>query len=132
MCCCTVSDIILYIIAFFVPPVAVLLRAGFCSSDFLLNVLLTLLGFLPGMLHAFYFIASTSPLRRDAEYAYFYQQGWVDHERQAPRRSENQQQAAESAPSTQTPLLQGQPILHSAHSGGKVESPAPPPYAEMP
>lgn len=132
MCCCTVSDIILYVIAFFIPPVAVLLRAGFCSSDFLLNVLLTLLGVVPGMLHAFYFIAVTSPLRRDAEYAYFYQQGWVDHERQAPRRAENQQPSVQNLPDTQTPLLQGQPVSHVPHTGGKMEPSAPPPYAELP
>lgn len=85
MCCiiCSVSDCILYVVAVIFPPVAVLLRSGFCSSDLLLNVLLTLLGFVPGLIHAFYYITVTSPLRRDSEYAYFYQQGWIDRERNA-------------------------------------------------
>ncbi|CCD22389.1 Sna4p NDAI_0A02310 [Naumovozyma dairenensis CBS 421] len=78
--CCTVSDFILYILALFFPPVAVLIRSGFWSSDFFLNVILTLLGFMPGLVHAFYYITITSPLRRSEEY-YFYQQGWVDNER---------------------------------------------------
>ncbi|QLQ80620.1 hypothetical protein HG537_0D06210 [Torulaspora globosa] len=132
MCCCTVSDIILYIIAFFVPPVAVMLRAGLCSSDFLLNLLLTLLGFLPGMVHAFYYIAITSPLRRDTEYAYFYQQGWIDHERQTPRNGPRQEPIANASHSEQTPLLEGAPVTHVPHTGGKMEPSAPPPYAELP
>ncbi|CDO95600.1 unnamed protein product [Kluyveromyces dobzhanskii CBS 2104] len=75
--CCTVSDLILYVVAIIFPPVAVGLRSGLCSSDLLLNVLLTTFGFLPGMIHAFYYITVTSPLR-DPESRYFYNQGWND------------------------------------------------------
>lgn len=137
-CCCTVSDLILYVIAFFFPPVAVLLRSGICSSDLLLNVLLTLLGFVPGMIHAFYYITITSPLRRDAEYVYFYQQGWADNERQAGAsgsRGGPQQQPPinEGYGAIQTPLLQGQTNPHVPPTGSKMEpTPAPPPYSELP
>lgn len=132
--CCTVSDFILYIVAFFFPPAAVLLRSGPCSSDFLLNVLLTLLGFLPGMLHAFYYITITSPLR-NAEYVYYYQQGWVDSERNVPsnrpqnsQTPQNRPQQGSSAgnvyPSVETPLLQGA----APHDNKQSLVESPPPY----
>ncbi|PVH77856.1 hypothetical protein DL98DRAFT_423184, partial [Cadophora sp. DSE1049] len=38
-----------------VPPFAVLMIAG-CGPDFLINIILTLLGYFPGHLHAFYLI----------------------------------------------------------------------------
>lgn len=35
------------------PPIGVLAVAG-CGMDFIVNILLTVLGFLPGMIHALY------------------------------------------------------------------------------
>jgi len=43
----TLSDVLLIILAIFLPPVPVLIRTG-CSGQFLLNILLTLLGWIPG------------------------------------------------------------------------------------
>ncbi|TDL31528.1 YqaE/Pmp3 family membrane protein [Jeotgalibacillus sp. S-D1] len=40
----------LYILAIFLPPLAVLFTGRFGS--FLLNILLTLLGYIPGLIHA--------------------------------------------------------------------------------
>lgn len=40
------------ILALFIPPLAVALRKGL-SGTFLLNLLLTLLGIIPGIIHAF-------------------------------------------------------------------------------
>lgn len=37
-------DIALFVIAFFFPPIAVWIRRGLCTTDFLINVCLTLLG----------------------------------------------------------------------------------------
>ncbi|KAI9228311.1 MAG: hypothetical protein DHS80DRAFT_7716, partial [Piptocephalis tieghemiana] len=48
-------DIIDCVIAFFVPPLAVFLKRG-CGADFVINILLTILGIVPGMIHAFYII----------------------------------------------------------------------------
>lgn len=56
------SDVILYVLAFFLPPFPILIRVGFCTNQFLLNVLLTLLFGLPGTLHALYIIYITSPI----------------------------------------------------------------------
>ncbi|TFL04355.1 UPF0057-domain-containing protein [Pterulicium gracile] len=49
------SDIIAVLLALLFPPVAVALIAG-CSCDLLINFLLTLLGWIPGTLHAFWLI----------------------------------------------------------------------------
>ncbi|ODQ80292.1 hypothetical protein BABINDRAFT_35951 [Babjeviella inositovora NRRL Y-12698] len=50
-------DWFLAVIAFFLPPVAVFVKRGFFSADFLINIVLLLLGFVPGLIHAWYIIA---------------------------------------------------------------------------
>ncbi|TKA64637.1 hypothetical protein B0A49_06910 [Cryomyces minteri] len=52
------SDIFLGIIAVLFPPIAVWVKRGICSADSLINLALCCLGFLPGLLHAWYIIAS--------------------------------------------------------------------------
>ncbi|KAK9456458.1 hypothetical protein V1511DRAFT_510267 [Dipodascopsis uninucleata] len=47
------SSLVVIIVSLFVPPVGVLFISG-CSADFLINLGLTLLGYLPGLLHALY------------------------------------------------------------------------------
>ncbi|KAI0635805.1 UPF0057-domain-containing protein, partial [Trametes polyzona] len=49
------SDILLIIVAIFFPPAAAAFIAG-CSCDLTINVLLTVLGFIPGHIHAFWLI----------------------------------------------------------------------------
>jgi uncharacterized membrane protein YqaE (UPF0057 family) len=51
----TATDPIKMIFAILLPPVGVFLEVGF-KSPFWLNILLTLLGFIPGVIHAFYVI----------------------------------------------------------------------------
>ncbi|GFZ48638.1 Plasma membrane proteolipid 3 [Saitozyma sp. JCM 24511] len=58
----TMSDIVLYIIAIFLPPLAVFARTG-CGADVLINILLWFFGWIPGTIHAFYIIWKTSPER---------------------------------------------------------------------
>ena len=48
-------DILKIILAIILPPIAVLLHVGL-SVHFLLNILLTLLGGIPGIAHAFWVI----------------------------------------------------------------------------
>jgi len=48
-----ISAILLIIITLFLPPVGVFLVAG-CGADLLINICLTILGFFPGHIHAFY------------------------------------------------------------------------------
>ena len=44
------SDIIKIILAIFLPPVGVFLERG-CGADLLINILLTVLGYIPYVLH---------------------------------------------------------------------------------
>ncbi|POS69199.1 hypothetical protein DHEL01_v212406 [Diaporthe helianthi] len=51
----TASAVLLIIITLFFPPVGVLIVAG-CGADVLINICLTLLGYIPGHIHAFYIL----------------------------------------------------------------------------
>jgi uncharacterized membrane protein YqaE (UPF0057 family) len=48
-------DLLRIILALFLPPVAVFLTVGF-GWHFWINILLTLLGLLPGMIHALWVV----------------------------------------------------------------------------
>ncbi|MDJ0572259.1 MAG: YqaE/Pmp3 family membrane protein [Pleurocapsa sp. MO_192.B19] len=50
------NDAIRIIIAILLPPVGVFLQVGF-GKDFWINILLTLLGYIPGLVHAIWIIA---------------------------------------------------------------------------
>ncbi|KAG8906753.1 hypothetical protein FRB99_006244 [Tulasnella sp. 403] len=49
------SDILLILVAIVAPPLAVFFMTG-CSCDLLINILLTILGVIPGHIHAFWLI----------------------------------------------------------------------------
>ncbi|CAE7214392.1 unnamed protein product [Rhizoctonia solani] len=49
------SDIILILVTILFPPAAVAIMSG-CSCDLLINLCLTILGYIPGHIHAFYLI----------------------------------------------------------------------------
>lgn len=51
----TVTDPIKILFAIILPPLGVFLEVGF-KGHFWLNILLTLLGFIPGIIHALYVI----------------------------------------------------------------------------
>ncbi|KAI5920204.1 putative stress response RCI peptide [Camillea tinctor] len=50
-------DLFLGLLAILFPPLAVWVKCGICSADSLINVLLCVLGYIPGLLHAWYVIA---------------------------------------------------------------------------
>ncbi|KAL2369783.1 hypothetical protein RJ035_001126 [Blastomyces gilchristii] len=54
MCCS--PDCFLAFIAVLFPPIAVWVKVGICSADSLINVALLILGYVPGLLHAWYII----------------------------------------------------------------------------
>ncbi|MCJ1427357.1 hypothetical protein MMC29_005260 [Sticta canariensis] len=54
---CT-SDIFLGLIAILFPPIAVWIKRGLCTVDSLINIGLCMLGYIPGLLHAWYIIAA--------------------------------------------------------------------------
>jgi uncharacterized membrane protein YqaE (UPF0057 family) len=49
-------DILRIILSVLVPPIGVFLQVGF-GGQFWLNILLTLLGYVPGLVHAIWIIA---------------------------------------------------------------------------
>ncbi|EEU41271.1 uncharacterized protein NECHADRAFT_101216 [Fusarium vanettenii 77-13-4] len=51
------ADIFLAFLAVLFPPLPVWVKCGICSADSLINILLCVLGYIPGLLHAWYIIA---------------------------------------------------------------------------
>ncbi|PSC68270.1 Plasma membrane proteolipid [Micractinium conductrix] len=58
---CSVRSVALFIVAVLCPPLAVMLVRDELDSYFLLNVLLTLLGWLPGLIHAVWVLLNRNP-----------------------------------------------------------------------
>ncbi|CAI7618957.1 unnamed protein product [Penicillium bialowiezense] len=50
------SDIFLAVLAVFFPPIAVWVKVGLCTADSVINLALCCLGFVPGLIHAWYII----------------------------------------------------------------------------
>ena len=57
------DDLLLIILAVFIPPVPVIIRKGFCSKDSLLNLLLFMILFFPATIHSFYVVYESSQER---------------------------------------------------------------------
>lgn len=53
-------DVIRIILAILLPPLGVFLQVGL-GAQFWLNILLTLLGYFPGLIHAIYIIMTRGP-----------------------------------------------------------------------
>jgi uncharacterized membrane protein YqaE (UPF0057 family) len=51
-------DVFRYILSIFLPPLGVFLQVGF-GLHFWLNILLTMLGYFPGLIHAIWIINKT-------------------------------------------------------------------------
>ncbi|KAI5847452.1 hypothetical protein BZA05DRAFT_376574 [Tricharina praecox] len=73
------SDCFLIVLAILFPPLPVWVKRGICSCDSLINIALCMLGFVPGLLHAWYIVAKYP----DAFDEYDYQQ--IDQESGQPR-----------------------------------------------
>lgn len=56
-------------LAIILPPVAVLVHSG-CGSAFLINILLTCLAWLPGLIHAMYVIFKDPPASKNQQQQY--------------------------------------------------------------
>lgn len=55
-------DLLRILVAIFIPPLGVFLQVGL-GGAFWLNLLLTLLGYIPGIIHAVYIILTRGPAR---------------------------------------------------------------------
>ena len=49
------SNLLLYLLAIFLPPVAVFLKRGL-HADFVINVVFTIIGWIPGVIHAWFVV----------------------------------------------------------------------------
>ncbi|KAJ1687656.1 hypothetical protein LUZ63_019046 [Rhynchospora breviuscula] len=59
-CCCICLEILCAIL---LPPLGVFFRHGCCSLEFCICLLLTILGYIPGIIYAIYVIVSVDPHR---------------------------------------------------------------------
>ncbi|KAM0279976.1 hypothetical protein ACHAQH_004305 [Verticillium albo-atrum] len=48
-----ITALLIVLVTLFVPPVGVILTAG-CGMDLIVNIFLTVLGFIPGLIHGLY------------------------------------------------------------------------------
>ncbi|KAL4865479.1 hypothetical protein BDV12DRAFT_200117 [Aspergillus spectabilis] len=141
------SDIFLAILAVFFPPVAVWIKLGVCTADSFINLALCCLGYVPGLLHAWYIILKNPepdyddpsyqpvPNRRgdveNGHVTYYY----VSHQT-APSSSHrgygtlSSQQASDSQPRQPAPKPQNDQGPAGSSSQRHHEAPPPPTYAE--
>ncbi|CAD6448695.1 dba9bff5-2b69-4e90-aa3e-c6b78e02980c [Sclerotinia trifoliorum] len=144
------SDIFLGLIAILFPPLAVWVKRGLCSADSLINILLCMLGFLPGLLHAWYIIAKFPdedynydriPDAEGARVAYVVVQGPSGRSQRAPKNAilehHYQQQGYGTTAPMEAPTVQQQQngtwttAGEGQAQGGEGSSAAvPPSYAE--
>jgi uncharacterized membrane protein YqaE (UPF0057 family) len=66
------SDVLIVILAILLPPVAVVIRRG-CGADLVINILLCLLGHIPGAIHAVFLVLHDRERRRRAPAPYVQQ-----------------------------------------------------------
>ncbi|OQV25120.1 Phosphatidylinositol 4-kinase type 2-beta [Hypsibius exemplaris] len=57
----TFKEIIVVVLAFFLPPAAVAIQQDAITKDFWINLLLTILAFIPGVIHALYYESAATP-----------------------------------------------------------------------
>ncbi|KAL9049112.1 MAG: hypothetical protein Q9162_007383 [Coniocarpon cinnabarinum] len=80
------ADCLLVLIAIIFPPLPVWIKRGLCSADSIINIALCVLGFLPGLIHAWYIISVTpddyeyrqvaqEDVERDGNVSYYYVTG---------------------------------------------------------
>ncbi|KAL6844944.1 hypothetical protein ACP4OV_025603 [Aristida adscensionis] len=63
--CCTFLEILLAIV---LPPLGVFLHFGCCSMEFCICLLLTILGYIPGIIYAIYVLVALDSDRHEREY----------------------------------------------------------------
>ncbi|KAL1876446.1 hypothetical protein Daus18300_002690 [Diaporthe australafricana] len=127
------SDIFLGVLAIIFPPLPVWVKCGICSADSVINILLCVLGFLPGLLHAWYIIAKFP----EPDYSSYDRVGDSEHGRvtyvvvqqdENGRRSQQQQRPRGQAQQTK-PARQGNMSYGTSQNQNGGSSSAPPPQS---
>lgn len=126
------------LVSVFFPPLPVWIRRGFCSCDSLINILLCLLGYLPGLIHSWYIIAKYPPYvtRSESKIYYIYRDlGDLEAGRGRHRQARATQEpnhiqpilSIESGPSTSYGAI----AEHSPAGIPSAATNAPPAYSEL-
>jgi len=121
------------------------IKSGLCSADSLINILLCMLGYLPGLIHAWYIIAKNpeydyeaipdDEAQRNGRVTYYY----VSHEqrpnsqRQQPSKNYGTQGSAPAVPQNSRPVRAQAPastLAGPSTGAGSDEPGAPPSYAD--
>jgi len=55
---CDGPDLFLCALSILFPPIGVWIKRGICSADSIINILLCVLGYIPGLIHSWYIICS--------------------------------------------------------------------------
>ncbi|KAI8952693.1 hypothetical protein F4801DRAFT_539980 [Xylaria longipes] len=99
------STVLVFLITILFPPAGVAIVSG-CGADLCINIALTILGYIPGHIHAFYI-----------EYVYYDRQEQARHGRLAARRA---------------PGVYSDRVQTGGQNYGTVVQPAPPQYVNEP
>ncbi|KAI7780246.1 hypothetical protein LA080_016216 [Diaporthe eres] len=75
----TGSDICKILLAIFLPPLGVFFERG-CGADLLINILLTILGYIPGIIHALELTTRHRHVPHEQQLASGRKQGWRAHQ----------------------------------------------------
>ncbi|EHK46004.1 hypothetical protein TRIATDRAFT_299522 [Trichoderma atroviride IMI 206040] len=139
------TDMFLGILAILFPPLPVWVKRGLCGADSLINICLCILGFIPGLLHAWYIIAKyPEPAyeyeaipndREGGRVTYVYVQPHGPHfQPPKPQGSSNQMNygTASNQNSSPQPQPQQQGVAGSGEGSSNPENQGvPPSYAEV-
>ncbi|KAI2466809.1 hypothetical protein F4781DRAFT_335738 [Annulohypoxylon bovei var. microspora] len=130
MCCS--ADLFLGLLAILFPPLPVWVKTGLCSADSIINILLCMLGYLPGLIHSWYIISKFPELYEyeavapeDAESGQRVTYVFV-----AQPQSERPPQASPANPNYGTASAGNGASSSSSAAGPSQHDPAPPTYAE--
>jgi uncharacterized membrane protein YqaE (UPF0057 family) len=111
------SDVLIVILAILLPPVAVVIRRG-CGVDVLINILLCLLGHIPGVIHAVFVVLHDRERRRRAPAPYVQQT------------NEQATYGTQARPAYGQPKEETQPVYFDQPRAMDTE-PAPPTYTDQ-
>jgi len=111
------SDVLIVILAILLPPVAVAIRRG-CGADLLLNILLCILGHIPGVIHALFIVLNDRERRRRTPAPYVQQT------------NKQAMYGAQTRPAYGQPKEEVQPVYFDRPRAMDTE-PAPPTYTDQ-
>ncbi|KAK4109115.1 UPF0057-domain-containing protein [Canariomyces notabilis] len=119
------TDIFLGLLAVLFPPLPVWVKRGLCSADSIINILLFILGYIPGLLHAWYIIAKypEPPYDYDYEAVPGAEQGRI-YVFVAGQPPQQQQGFAQPKPGAQSPMNYGTTSSQGGSASASAAAPS--------